>query len=82
MAARRVISAGVHYLKNLRKKCRPRCPVGVSSGAWRAVEEQPQQTRHGESDVLLVGNPLLGGLEDTTAAGFCLANLYQFIIYQ
>jgi len=43
------------------------------------IEEQPQQVRHGEGDmlpvavgqnVLLFGNPLLGGLEATAAAGF------------
>ena len=43
------------------------------------VEERPQQVRHGEGDmlpvavgqdVLLLSNPLLGGLEATTAAGF------------
>jgi hypothetical protein len=43
------------------------------------VEERPQQMWHGESDVLpvavgqdvlLFGNPLLGGFEATAAAGF------------
>ena len=43
------------------------------------VEERPQQVRHGEGDmlpvavredVLLFGNPLLGGLEAAAAAGF------------
>lgn len=46
------------------------------------VVERPQQMRHGERDVLpvaigqdmlLLGNPLLGGLEATAAAGFGLA---------
>ncbi len=43
------------------------------------IEERPQQVRHGEGDVLpvavgqdvlLLGNPLLGGLEAAAAAGF------------
>ncbi len=43
------------------------------------VEERPQQVRHGKGDVLpvavredvlLLGNPLLSGLEATAAAGF------------
>ena len=50
------------------------------------VEERPQQVRHGERDVLpvaigqdmlLFGNPLLGGLEAATAAGFGLAALAE-----
>lgn len=50
------------------------------------VEERPQQVRHGEGDmlpvavgqdVLLFGDPLLGGLEATTAAGFGLAALAE-----
>lgn len=50
------------------------------------VEERPQQMWHGESDVLqvavgqdvlLFGNPLLGGFEATAAAGFGLAALAE-----
>ncbi len=50
------------------------------------VEERPQQVRHGKrnvlpvavgQDVLLFGDPLLGGLEATTAAGFGLAALAE-----
>lgn len=50
------------------------------------VEKRPQQVRHGEGDmlpvavgqdVLLFGNPLLSGLEATTAAGFGLAALAE-----
>lgn len=50
------------------------------------VEERPQQVRHGKGDVLLVaigqdmllfGDPLLGVLEATTAAGFGLAALAE-----
>ncbi len=50
------------------------------------VEERPQQMRHGEGDVLpvavgqdvlLFGNPLLGGLEATAAAGFGFAALAE-----
>ncbi len=50
------------------------------------VEERPQQMRHGEGnmlpvavgqDVLLFGNPLLGGLEATAAAGLGLAALAE-----
>lgn len=50
------------------------------------VEERPQQVRHGKGDmlpvavgqdVLLFGNPLLGGLEATTAAGLGLADLAE-----
>lgn len=48
------------------------------------VEERPQQVRYGKGDVLpvavredvlLFGNPLLGGLEATTASGFEFAAL-------
>lgn len=50
------------------------------------VEEQPQQMGHSKGDmlpvavgqdVLLFGNPLLGGLEATAAAGFGLAALAE-----
>lgn len=50
------------------------------------IEERPQQVRHGEGDVLpvavgqnvlLFGDPLLGGLEATTAAGLGLAALAE-----
>ena len=50
------------------------------------IEERPQQVRHGEGDVLpvaagqnvlLFGNPLLGALEATTAAGPGLATLAE-----
>ncbi len=50
------------------------------------VEKWPQQMGHGEGDmlpvtvgqdVLLFGNPLLGGLEATTATGFGLAALAE-----
>ncbi len=50
------------------------------------VEERPQQVRHGEGDmlpvavgqdVLLLGDPLLGGLEATAAAGLGLAALAE-----
>ena len=50
------------------------------------VEERPQQMRHGEGDmlpvavgqdVLLLSNPLLGGLEAATAAGLGLAALAE-----
>ncbi|CAI1984821.1 Uncharacterised protein [Serratia quinivorans] len=50
------------------------------------VEERPQQVSHGKrdvlpiavgQDVLLFGDPLLGGLEATTAAGFGLAGLAE-----
>lgn len=50
------------------------------------VEERPQQMRHGEGDVLpvavgqdvlLFGNPLLGSLEATAAAGLGLAALAE-----
>lgn len=50
------------------------------------VEERPDQMRHGKrdvlpvavgQDVLLFGDPLLGGLEATTAAGFGLAALAE-----
>lgn len=50
------------------------------------IEERPQQVGHGEGDmlpvavgqdVLLLGNPLLGGLEAATAAGLGLAALAE-----
>lgn len=50
------------------------------------VEERPQQVRHGKrdvlpvavgQDVLLFGDPLLGGLEATAAAGLGLAALAE-----
>ncbi len=50
------------------------------------VEKRPQQVRQGKrdvlpvavgQDVLLFGNPLLGGLEATTAAGLGLAGLAE-----
>jgi len=50
------------------------------------VEKRPQQVRHGKrdvlpvaigQDVLLLGNPLLGGLEAATATGLGLAALAE-----
>lgn len=50
------------------------------------IEERPQKVRHGEGDVLpvavgqnvlLFGDPLLGGLEATTATGLGLAALAE-----
>lgn len=50
------------------------------------VEKRPQQMRHGKrdvlpvavgQDVLLLSNPLLGGLEATTAAGLGLEALAE-----